>query len=210
MNISQPPASNSVQATDEELVRRFQAGEPDAAFRILVERHQKKAFRIAYGVLQDEEGARDVCQEAFLRICRALSRFEGRSSFATWLYRIVTNAALDQRRQIEKERAVFFDDRRDVEGEAEGEAPRVWIPGADREVENKDLAAALRLAIQDLSPEHRAVIVLREVEGLSYKEIARTIGCSEGTVMSRIHYARKQLQTALRAVRSTADREGRP
>jgi RNA polymerase sigma-70 factor (ECF subfamily) len=133
-----------------------------------------------------------VAQETFLRAYRKIGGFQGGSSFYTWIYRIGVNLAIDaQRRQ--KRNPLDFRDSMDGVFESQNEVAR--DPFA--EAHDRELREGLIKAINDLTPEHRAVIVLRTVEGLSYKEIGAILGCSEGTVMSRLHYARKKLQEKL-------------
>jgi RNA polymerase sigma-70 factor (ECF subfamily) len=161
-----------------------------AAFRQLVERHQQRAFRLALGILRNRADAEDVCQEAFLRAYHGLGSFAADAQFFTWLYRIVVNLCIDQRR---KQRVVVGElDERTVAAPEER-------PGFDprRRLEDRRLGASIGDALERLSPAHRRVIVLREVEGLSYREIARAVGCSIGTVMSRLFHARRRMQHLL-------------
>jgi RNA polymerase sigma-70 factor (ECF subfamily) len=136
----------------------------------------------------------EVAQETFFRAYRKIKSFEGGSSFYTWLYRIAVNIAIDtQRRQ--KRNLLDYRDNMDEVFEEQQEVAK--DPFSD--VHEKELREKLLSAINDLTPEHKAVIVLRTLEGLSYKDIGDILGCSEGTVMSRLHYARKKLQEKLRA-----------
>lgn len=186
---------------DLELVRRAQAGDV-AAFRSLVERHQRRAFAIALGLVRNEQDARDIVQEAFLRVHKSLPSFQGSSSFFTWLYRIVTNLAIDLVRrpgrnvdELEEER------QRSSSPGGDGFDP-MWmskIDGADPVdvLRRKELADRMRAAIDALPSYHKAVILMREVEGLSYEEMAEAMQVSKGTIMSRLFHARQKLQKAL-------------
>jgi RNA polymerase sigma-70 factor (ECF subfamily) len=179
------------------LIDRARRGEP-AAFRKIVESFQGRIFRTVAGMTGDREEARDLTQEAFLKAFEALDAFKGGSSLHTWLYRIAVNLCIDQLRGRRK-RPLLFDpgDTCAEEGQAH---ERVPDPGAEDPLENalrREKAAAIQGALERLSPDHRAIIILREVEGLSYEEIAAVLRIGLGTVMSRLHYARAHLKDAL-------------
>jgi RNA polymerase sigma-70 factor (ECF subfamily) len=182
---------------DEEAVRRVRAGDREA-FRVLVERHQGRAFRLARRVLRDEEGARDAVQEAFLKAYASLDRFQGRSSFYTWLYRLVLNQCLDTLRRRRSERRVDWPEDDALENVA-ADPPEVsgvvFEPAA--EAMRGELREKLAAAIATLPEAARRTLLLREVDGLSYAEIARALDIPKGTVMSRLHYARQRLQQVL-------------
>jgi len=182
-----------VELSDWELVRKCQAGEM-SAFEELVARYQQKVRIVILGVLRDREDAAEVAQETFFRAFRKIKSFQGDSSFYTWVYRIAVNVAIDWQRR-KKRNPLEFRDTMDAILEERHEVAK--DPYAD--VHDKELRERLATAIEELTPEHKAVIVLRTIEGLSYKDIGGILGCSEGTVMSRLHYARKKLQDKLRA-----------
>jgi RNA polymerase sigma-70 factor (ECF subfamily) len=176
------------------LIERAQAGDA-RAFRELVERHQRRAFAIALGLVRDEQDAREIVQEAFVRVFRRLDGFNGSSSFFTWLYRIVKNLAIDLLRRAS---------RREMELE-EPHSSELWEPlssdlGFDPsdELTRRELAERIGKALDALPPYHRGVILMREVEGMSYEEMAEAMGISKGTIMSRLYHARRKLQRALR------------
>jgi RNA polymerase sigma-70 factor (ECF subfamily) len=180
-----------VQPSDWDLVRKCQAGEV-SAFQELVSRHHQKVFTVILGLLRSREDALEVAQEAFFRAYRKIKSFQGGSSFYTWIYRIAVNLAIDaQRRQ--KRNPLDFRESMDEVLEAQNEVAK--DPFTD--IHDKELRESLIKAINELTPEHKAVIVLRTIEGLSYKDIGEILDCSEGTVMSRLHYARKKLQEKL-------------
>ena len=181
-------------------MRRARAGDHDA-FRVLVERHQARAYRLALRILRSEEAARDAVQEAFVKAYTSLGRFEERSSFYTWLYRLVTNQCIDMRRREHAERRLEWREGDPLEEgglplapEAEDSVPAL----PSDEVERKELRAQLGAAIGELPEAARETLLLREVDGLAYAEIAELQGIPRGTVMSRLHYARRRLRELLR------------
>jgi RNA polymerase sigma-70 factor, ECF subfamily len=182
-----------VEPSDWELVQKCQTGEVDA-FQELVSRYHQKIYVVILGLLRNREDALEVAQETFFRAYRKIKGFQGGSSFYTWLYRIAVNIAIDaQRRQ--KRNPLDFRETMDGLFEEQNEVGK--DPFSD--VHERELRERLVSAINELTPEHRAVIILRTVEGLSYKDIGEILSCSEGTVMSRLHYARKKLQEKLSA-----------
>jgi RNA polymerase sigma-70 factor (ECF subfamily) len=185
----------SMKDEDAQLVRAAQQGDA-AAFRALVERYQRKALSVAVGILRDPDAAHDAVQEAFLKVHQRIQSFEGGSQFFTWLYRIVVNLCIDhlRRRRLD---CVDIDDLGSKESEwaADRVAPAAIDPCES--LAAKELRARLRDAFNKLSPAHRTVITLRELNGCSYKEIAQVMNCSLGTVMSRLFNARKYMQAML-------------
>ena len=188
-----------MEPTDEELVEQIRNGEP-SAFRTLVERHYQKIFGLALGMVRNRDDALDLTQEAFLHVHRAIGGFRFSAKFSTWLYRIVTNLCIDHFRRLGRSPHTI-----ELPALEEETAPMQWAdPAAERPddaAHRSEVRQALERAFAQLSPSHRAVMVLRELEGLSYEEIATVMGCSIGTVMSRLHYARKRLQTLLASYR---------
>jgi RNA polymerase sigma-70 factor (ECF subfamily) len=181
---------------DRALIEQAKLGDR-AAFRSLLERHQRRAFAIAYSLVHDEQDAREIVQEAFLRVHRGLASFHGGSSFFTWLYRIVTNLSIDLIRKPGRHRAEW-DDTREVEEDAE--IPLLSrLEGSDplEVVRRGEIAGRIQTALDALPPYHRSVILMRELEGLSYEEMAEVMGVSKGTIMSRLFHARQKLQRAL-------------
>lgn len=201
---------------DRGLIEQAQSGDAVArqiAFRKLVDRHQRRAFAIAVGLVRDENDAREIVQEAFLRVYKGINTFEGGSSFFTWLYRIVTNLAIDLMRKPGRKGAEL-DEARDVSDETEGNFALVSrIDGADPVdvMRRKEMAGRIAAALQALPPYHRAVIIMREVDGLSYEEMAEAMSVSKGTIMSRLFHARQKMQKALADVYAELDvAQGRP
>jgi RNA polymerase sigma-70 factor (ECF subfamily) len=153
------------------------------------------------GVVKNEEDALDVVQEAFVKVHRNIDKFQGSSSFYTWLYRIVMNASIDQVRRKSKRRDLEFDEtvaRGEEEIAGDGAiVPRLADGNPGQSALRKELAGAIDAALQTLSESHRAVIVLREIEGMSYEEMSEVLGVPKGTIMSRLFHARRNLQAAL-------------
>lgn len=171
-----------------------------AAYKVLVERYQAKVFAVAYGVLHNREDAREVTQEAFIKAYRNLPGFRRDASFYTWIYRITVNLGIDFQRRAYRKRETELDEARITPETAHHTGPRPMATPA-KSLERKQLAERIKTAIDMLPQDQRTAIVLREIEGLSYKEIAETVGCAEGTVMSRLFYGRKKLQQILADLR---------
>jgi RNA polymerase sigma-70 factor (ECF subfamily) len=183
-------------SSDEELVSESRNGRT-TAFQELVEKYQRRMYAVAYGILGQREDSLDAVQEAFIKAYRSLNDFKGESSFYTWLYRITVNAAIDLARKAGRHEEIEFREEIDVD-EEKGDYP--VAPSSSNPAERlmrKELGELIEKAIRSLPVEQRASIVLREIEGLSYKEIADIMKCSEGTVMSRLHYGRKKMQELL-------------
>lgn len=166
--------------------------------RTLVERYQHRVLAVVIGVIRSREDALEIVQETFIRAFRNLHGFRGNSSFYTWIYRIAINLSIDLQRRESKRSTIEFDETLPPAGG--GEILDAARRGDDTyaRVKNRELVAKIFQAMESLTPEHRAVILLREVDGLSYEEISESLDCSLGTVMSRLHYARKQLQAKLK------------
>ena len=181
-------------ADDRDLVERSTRGDREA-FGVLVRRHQDRVFNLAYHVVRNREDALDVAQDAFVKAFSSLSSFKGEASFTTWMHRIVVNLAIDCLRRRRRGEPSGYDDRRALSEEAS--ASFVASDDPETVLETRQIRSLLGRGIQALPPAHRAVLVLREIEGLSYEEIGRVVGCSLGTVMSRLFYARRKLQKVL-------------
>ncbi len=171
-----------------------------AAYKVLVERYQARVFAVAYGVLHNREDAREVAQEAFIKAYRNLPGFRRDASFYTWIYRITVNLGIDFQRRAYRKRETELDEARITPESAHHTGPRPMATPRQN-LERKQLAQQIRAAIDMLPTDQRTAIVLREIEGLSYKEIADAMGCAEGTVMSRLFYGRKKLQQILKDLR---------
>jgi RNA polymerase sigma-70 factor (ECF subfamily) len=176
----------SQQSEDLELTRRSQAGDTEA-FGELVSKYSTKIFTMVYCIVGNENDAWDLAQEGFLKAWRSIHRFEARSSFYTWLYSITMNLTIDSLRRKGRRQEVELDD-----------AIPSFLPGPRLNCERAEIREQVNAALAQLSPEHRAVVVLKELEDMQYREIAEVLNVSMGTVMSRLFYGRKKLQSILK------------
>lgn len=198
--VASNPAQRRAEAEEDRvLVQAAQAGDRQA-FRKLVERHQRAAFAIALAQVRDENDAREIAQEAFLRVYRGLDQFQGSSSFFTWLYRIVTNLSIDLLRRPGRRDLELQEHREHADAIEDSWLPLVaHVAESDpfRMLRRREIAERLRQALEDLPPYHLGVILMREVEGMSYEQMAQAMNVSKGTIMSRLFHARQKLQRAL-------------
>lgn len=167
------------------------------AFRTLFERYHRRAYALALGVVRHPDDALDVVQDAFIKAHKYLDKFEGNSSFYTWLYRIVMNLAIDHLRKHRRVKPVELDEQKLEDGGDESLIPRILGGNPGRALMDKEIRARIDQALAELSDNHRAVLVMRELEGLSYEEMAQAMDCSKGTIMSRLFHARKNMQKRL-------------
>jgi RNA polymerase sigma-70 factor (ECF subfamily) len=182
-------------ADDETLVKGAQGGDL-SAFEELVARHRDKIYARAYSMMRHEEEATDLSQEAWVKGWQRLKQFQGDSSFVTWMTRIVINLCLDQLRRQKRLRAESIDKLDEELGGVERQMP-VVITNPTERLELGELRQRIDRALAQLSVEHRTALVLHEFEELEYKEIAKRMECSIGTVMSRLFYARRKMATLL-------------
>lgn len=188
--------------SDEALCRRVAEGD-EAAFDLLVARHQGRAYRLAWSLLRDAEDAREASQDAFLRLYQSAATFRGGARFTTWFFRIVVNQCLDRRRRDRWwRRFVVRDARRDGDTPEVVEREPATAAAQDRALEDAELSTRLWRAVETLSPQQRAAIVLQAQEGLATADIAAVLDCSEATV--RVH-----LHRAVTTLRKTMKREDR-
>jgi len=190
--VAELPQEVSVKASqqfeDLELARRSQAGDTEA-FGELVTKYRTKIFTIVCGMVRNEHDAWDLAQEGFLKAWQSIHRFEGRSSFYTWLYSITVNLTIYSLRRKGRREEVELND-----------AIPSSLPGPGVNYQRTEIREQVNAALARLSPEHRTVVVLKELEDLQYHEIAEVFNLSMGTVMSRLFYARKKLQSMLRPI----------
>ena len=192
------PRVASQSPSDSEIVERAKKGDREA-FGVLVRRYQGRAYRLALRVLRDEEKARDAVQDSFLKAYRSIDRFEGRSSFYTWLYRLVMNRCIDQKRRDKSrsDKHVEWDEERSHDASQAVGAGVVPPGGPDDDLYRAELRKRMAEAICGLPDDARRTFELREVDGLEYAEIAEVLRIPKGTVMSRLHYARRRLRAVL-------------
>ena len=197
MQTEATPAQADVSELD--LVKRCQAGDAEA-FDELVVRYRTRVFGMIYNMVHSEQDAWDLAQDSFLKAWKSIKRFRGQSSFYTWIYRIVMNVTIDwlRKKQIKAGGAEFDDaiQLREVDPASKTMPKADALPSEN--LEQREIRAEIDKAIAQLSPEHRAVILMKEIDGMQYHEIAEALGCSIGTVMSRLFYARKKLQNLLK------------
>jgi RNA polymerase sigma-70 factor (ECF subfamily) len=184
-----------------DLVKRCQAGDTEA-FDELVTRYRTRVFSMIYNMVHSEQDAWDLAQDSFLKAWKSIGRFRGQSSFYTWIYRIVMNVTIDwlRKKKIKGGDAEFDDaiQLREIDPASKTVPKTGALP--HQAMEHGEIRARIEKAIGQLSPEHRAVILMKEMDDMQYHEIAEALGCSIGTVMSRLFYARKKLQSLLRDV----------
>jgi RNA polymerase sigma-70 factor (ECF subfamily) len=176
---------------ESEMISRCQQGDQEALKEIF-DKYHKKVYRIAYGVVRQREEALDIVQEVFIKLFRSIKNFKGKSHFYTYLYRMVMNTAIDHARKTGKQFISSLDEEGSFEPSDELEK------GPERILLQKELEEKVKWAMEKLPAEQRAALIFRDVEGLSYQEMAEAMGCSIGTVMSRLHYGRKRIQELLK------------
>jgi RNA polymerase sigma-70 factor (ECF subfamily) len=197
------PRPLSQQGDDLAAVEKASAGDSDA-FEVLVRKYQGWVVTLAYRMLGNHADAEDMAQEIFLKAYRALPQFGRRSTFSTWLYTIATNHCLNQlESRRRRPRLQEMNESPRTEGNPRPLEDRVPdpTPGADRVVEQADLRRLVQAELLRLTPEHRAILVLRDIQGLSYEEVGGLLGLPPGTVRSRLHRARMELKERLKGRR---------
>lgn len=182
--------------TDHELVDAVKNGDA-AAFNVIVQRYESKVIGVLFGMMHNPEDARDVAQDVFLKAYRSIDKFRGDSKLYTWLYRITVNMAIDFIRKKQKRHKVEYHDEMKVKEEEQGAVP-VDKPGPSDTLQSRELYERLRQIVDTLPEEQKKAFMLREMEDLSYQEIAEVMQCSAGTVMSRLFYARKKIRDQLK------------
>lgn len=169
---------------------------------MLFQRYHRRVYSLAIGMVRNQDDALDVVQDGFIKAHRYLDRFEGASSFYTWLYRIIMNLCIDHIRKQRRARHVDFDDaldHRQAEAPVGEDAllPRILGENPGKALVRKEIREHIDLALSELSDNHRAVLIMRELDGMSYEEMAETMQCAKGTIMSRLFHARKNMQRRL-------------
>jgi RNA polymerase sigma-70 factor (ECF subfamily) len=183
---------------DWQVVKKVQAGDV-AAFDPLIVKYRERVYSVVYNLCGNREDGADLAQTTFIKAFQSINRFQGQSSFFTWLYRIAVNATLTHLRK--NRLRTFFSFERINEEDKSSEVIDALTDktGADRAMFVKELQEKLNEALQNLSINHRMVVTLFEIDGLGHNEIAEIMGCSVGTVRSRLHYAKQLLQAELQS-----------
>ena len=187
--------------SDELLVKAARKGDT-VAFEELVARHRDKIFARAYTMMRNEEEAIDLSQEAWIKGWQRLEQFQGDSSFTTWMTRIVINLCLDQLRRKKRHHVESVEAMDEESGGVERQMPVVTVNPTER-MERAELRGRIDRALNQLSEAHRTVLVLHEFQDMEYKNIAKTMNCSIGTVMSRLFYARRKMASLLADLKKT-------
>jgi RNA polymerase sigma-70 factor (ECF subfamily) len=189
-------------ADNKALVKAAQKGDMEA-FEELVARHRDKIYARAFSMMRNEEEAIDLSQEAWIKAWQRLGQFQGEASFVTWMTRIVINLCLDQLRKQKRMRAESIEQLDEELGGVERQMP-VVTPNPTERLERSELRQRIDKALSQLSVEHRTSLIMHEFEELEYKEIAKRMGCSIGTVMSRLFYARRKMAVLLAGLKREA------
>jgi RNA polymerase sigma-70 factor (ECF subfamily) len=194
--IAASPERQQEADADYAVVKQVQAGDV-AAFDKLIVKYRERLFGVVYNLTSNREDAADLTQDAFIKAFQSINRFQGQSSFFTWLYRIAVNTTLTHLRKHRHRTFFSLENLQEDQVSAQIIAQLSDKKGADRDVQLRELQEKLNEAMQKLSIKHRTVITLFEIDGLSHAEIAEITECSEGTVRSRLHYAKQFLQAEL-------------
>jgi RNA polymerase sigma-70 factor (ECF subfamily) len=200
-----PSRAERAAADDEAaLVRCCQHDRSAAAFRVLYDRHKDRVMNVVYHLIGDYDEALEATQEVFLRVYRKIRRFRGRSSFASWVYRIAVNVAADHRRRLGRDRTLL--ERYSRRGPpADGRERRGLDGASDAQAAEREQAARVREALAAISPKLAAVLALRYLEGQSYTEISATLRVSVGTVKSRLSRAHDAVAPLIEGLQSAAE-----
>ena len=186
---------------EKKAIRSQESGNDTGEFRKIVDNFRSRIYHTAYGIVQNHDDAKDITQEVFLKIYEKMGTFKGEASFSTWVYRVTVNTCIDVLRRKKAGMQLELQEEVNYSGRLAENAPITQRPVSPFEATYQtELRAKIKEAFLKLSPEHRTALVLREIEGLSYQEIADSLECSVGTVMSRLHYARKKMQKLLAPV----------
>ena len=196
MNAPDPVVNEADEVADRDLVARAR-GRDMAAYDELIRRYQRKIYQLVYNMTSNREDAEDLVQDVFVKAYSALERFKGDSSFYTWIYRIAVNRAINYLKKRKRNTAMSLDD---IDQGVERDPNFVALQSRESPVRDatlSELQKKLNEALQALSENHRAVVVLHDIQGIQHDEIARMLKCSPGTVRSRLFYARQELQKQL-------------
>jgi RNA polymerase sigma-70 factor (ECF subfamily) len=191
-----PSPEKRPELSDLDLIRRARL-EDTSAYEELVRRYYSKIYGLVYGMLSNREDAEDVTQDVFVKAWKALGNFREQSGFYTWIYRIAVNRTINYRKRRNRRRTVDFEDFDPDIKQAESYKEFSSKGSVLRKMNLSEFQKKMNEALMTLSDKHRAAVIMHDVQGMSHAEIAKVLGCSEGTARSRLFYARKQLQTEL-------------
>ncbi len=204
MNLAKSTVSENINAdsiasvdSDIDIISRVKEGDMQA-FDILVNKYRERLFSVIYGITSNREDAMDITQDVFIKAFKSLAGFQNKSSFYTWIYRIAVNMSINFVKKNRLRRFFSFENINEELAPTEIVNALVEKKGARSSTLLKELREKLNEALQNLSIEHRTVVILHEVEGLSHAEIAEIVGTKETTVRSRLFYAKQQLQAMLK------------
>lgn len=193
---------NSTQTEDEALVARAQTGD-STAFDSLILKHSSRMYGLVFHMTNNHEDTNDLLQDIWSKVFRSLASFRGASKFSTWLHSIAVHMTINFLKRRNRRQAVSLD-APDADGNTPAESLLVSHETPRREANLSELQAQLTLALHKLTPEHRAVVTMFDIQGMAHAEIAKILGTSSGTIRSRLFYAHRQLQNFLGEFRSNS------
>ncbi|HHX18524.1 MAG TPA: sigma-70 family RNA polymerase sigma factor [Clostridium sp.] len=181
------------EACESQLIKEAKSGNVEA-FEELIKQNEKKVFNIAYKMMGNYDDANELAQEAFIKAYKSINKFKGDSLFSTWIYRITTNVCLDELRKRKNKKVISLNEHIKYNDEEIKPQVKDERPGPEKIFEKKETKNLINQCIESLPADYKTVIILRDIEGFTYEEIAKIINCPEGTVKSRISRARKALR----------------
>lgn len=202
VNTATPESSNTLKSVDASaeqvqlLVKRARGGDEDA-FGELVTMFHSRVYGLVYGMVNNAEDAKELAQQTWVKAWNKLHQFQEGAGFFTWVYRIASNTCLDFLRWKTRRREDELPEQPEAVADPLVERAASEVPRPDRDLERGEIRELFEKSLRELTPEHRLVLTLREVDGLSYDEIAKVTGSRKGTVMSRLFYARRKMQESL-------------
>jgi RNA polymerase sigma-70 factor (ECF subfamily) len=202
VNRALPDSSNSSDSREAEAVSvdrlvKMARGGDEEAFGELVKMYHQRVYNLAYGMVNNAEDAAELAQQTWVKVWNKLGSFKEDAKFFTWVYRVASNTGLDFLRHRARLREDVLLDGVEPAVDPDLDRAASQNPRPDRELAQSEIREMFEKSLESLSPDHRTALILREVDGLSYEEIAKITGCRKGTVMSRIFYARKKMQEML-------------
>ena len=191
---------------ENQLIKKAKGGNVEA-FEELVKQSQKKVFNIAYKMMDNYDDANELAQEAFIKAYQSIDKFKGDSLFSTWIYRITTNVCLDELRRRKNKKVISLNENIKYNDEEIQQQIKDESPGPEQIFEEKESKKLINQCIESLPVDYKTVIILRDIQGFSYEEIAKILNCPEGTVKSRINRARKALRDIFKNKKELLNKE---